>query len=188
MFKVLINPEHGGSDPGAVFEYWNESILVDILTDFIEGYLKLKSKTIESIRREESWGLLMPIERAKRANMQKVDLMVTICVNAGGGSGLEIYVSPQAYTKTLQYAKIMVDEVKRWYTNKNLPIRGIKEARFTVLQYTDMSSLLIETGFIDNSIDRHFLTNYDSLTRLAKKIGDGIIHAEEYSSMGNKKV
>ncbi len=188
MFKVLLNPEHGGSDPGAVYGKITEAHLNRVLCTLVETYLNLKNVEIEIYGVKEKWEDLDPYERANWANYLKVDLMLTLAVNAGGGSGLEIYRSPEAFTNTIRYAKMFLDRLSPWYEARNLPVRGIFEKPFIVLEETKMSSLLIEVGFIDREVDRSYLTNLVSLASLALKIGRGIIDAKEHATMGAKEI
>jgi N-acetylmuramoyl-L-alanine amidase len=65
--------------------------------------------------------------------------------------------------------------------NYRIMNRGIKRAKFLVLQYALMPSVLIELGFISNRREALLLTNNDYQKLMAKSIANAIIsYKEEY--------
>jgi len=59
-----------------------------------------------------------------------------------------------------------------------LPIiknRGLKQAKFKVLKYTEMPSVLLELGFLTNQKDYQLLNSEEGQNRLIEKIASGII-------------
>ncbi len=57
----------------------------------------------------------------------------------------------------------------------NIKSRGVKQAGFVLLKYATMPSILIETGFISNSKDRHNLELPENQNKIAESIANSII-------------
>ena len=89
------------------------------------------------------------------ANNKKLDLFVSIHLNAGGGQGCEVYTYKCA--KLGQATKVLGEMKKLGFRN-----RGIKDGtNFYVVRNTLMPALLIEVCFVDNPND----------AQLYKKVG-----------------
>lgn len=86
--------------------------------------------------------------RAKRANDAKADFFVSIHLNAGGGTGTEVFTTSSSGAK---------DEAKRTSAAVaevlGLKNRGHKTANYTVLVKTNMPAMLVEVCFVDTSKD-----------------------------------
>lgn len=114
--------------------------------------------------------------RARRANNAGCDFFCSIHLNAGGGTGTEVYTTS---------GSAAADEAKRISANvaKVLGIkdRGHKTARYTVLTATTMAACLVEVCFVDNKTDRDA---YKKCTpeKIAKAIADGILGKSTSSS------
>ena len=53
--------------------------------------------------------------------------------------------------------------------------RGLKQAEFKVLKYTEMPSVLLELGFLTNPQDSKLLNSKNGQKELAEQITSGII-------------
>ncbi|ASN72263.1 putative endolysin, partial [uncultured Caudovirales phage] len=84
--------------------------------------------------------------RANKANSNNVDLFISIHVNAGGGQGVEIYMS---HNPTFAAARKVLNNITALGFNN----RGIKDgSNLYVIRNTKAKAMLIELFFID-SID-----------------------------------
>lgn len=86
-------------------------------------------------------------KRTNKANVEKVDIYVSIHFNAGGGRGTEVF----AISKNgKQIAKRVVDAIASLgYVN-----RGVKDgSSLYVLKNTKMPAILVEGGFVDSKED-----------------------------------
>lgn len=106
--------------------------------------------------------------RAKRANAAGADRFVSVHLNAGGGSGTEVYTTASSSMKA-EAAKISANVA----ACLGLPNRGRKDAAFTVLVKTTMGACLVEVCFVDRQADADA---YRATTpeAIAKAIADGI--------------
>lgn len=84
----------------------------------------------------------------KKANAQKLDLFLSLHLNAGGGTGAEVYTTNTSGAKS--EAKKLIDT----YCNKTgFKNRGHKYAEFYVLRHTVAPAMLIEMAFVDTEAD-----------------------------------
>lgn len=90
----------------------------------------------------------------KKANAQKLDLFVSIHLNAGGGHGTETYHHPASSQTSRLKAKAINDAVVSSCGFRN---RGVKEANFQVLRETVSPAVLVEVCFVDSQEDANKL-------------------------------
>lgn len=83
-----------------------------------------------------------------KANAQKLDLFLSLHLNAGGGTGAEIYTTNTSGAKA--EAKKLIDTYCNRTGFKN---RGYKYAEFYVLRHTVAPAMLIEMAFVDTESD-----------------------------------
>ncbi len=108
--------------------------------------------------------------RAEIANKAGADLFVSIHCNAGGGTGTETYYctgSPDGKVFAGFVQDGIIDAV-------GLRDRGVKSARYAVLRNTNMTAILVETGFIDSANDSVYLASESSREDFAEGIAKGI--------------
>ena len=84
----------------------------------------------------------------RKANAQKLDLFLSLHLNAGGGTGAEIYTTNTSGAK--EEAKRLIDTYCNRTDFKN---RGHKYAEFYVLRHTVAPAMLIEMAFVDTEAD-----------------------------------
>ncbi|MFC4620580.1 N-acetylmuramoyl-L-alanine amidase [Camelliibacillus cellulosilyticus] len=154
VFKIYLDPGHGGSDPGASGNGIEEKNITldialrirDILLDEYEGVeVKLSRATDTYIGLET---------RTDEANTWGADYFLSIHCNSFNGSahGYEdyIYIGLSDASSTAKYQDIIHEEVA---SINQLTERGTKKADFHVLRESSMPALLTENGYIDNDHD-----------------------------------
>lgn len=152
---LCIDPGHGGYDTGAVGNGLHEK---DLALDIC---LKLRSileyngiKCILTREGDHAPGYLSALNedlstRVKIAEEAKADLFISVHINAGGGTGVEVLISERggraetAANKVLPY----LVQVGGWAN------RGVKTQNVLVLRETSMPAILTENGFVDNIKD-----------------------------------
>src|SRR5690606_28448349 len=113
--------------------------------------------------------------RASRANARKADVFVSIHVNAGGGTGFESFIHPNAASRTAQ-----IQELVHKTAMKAMPKvrdRRMKRKNLAVLRQTTMPAFLVETLFIDNARDVKRLKDEAFLKQVAEAYADGLAAA-----------
>ncbi|OIU73233.1 N-acetylmuramoyl-L-alanine amidase [Rossellomorea aquimaris] len=178
MKTIIIDPGHGGSDPGAAYK-GNEEKTFNLLTALkVREYLIDKYEVRILMTRSEN--KTMPLtERSNFANSTNADFYLSIHHNAGGGTGFESYTfNGSVPAATLTYQTVIhngfINEIKKKY-----PVidRGKKRADFHVLRETKMPSLLVEILFIDNDKDVSLLNNTGFRNDTAMLIAEGVAKA-----------
>ena len=180
MLKIVIDPGHGGNDPGAVNGQLYEKHYNLVIAAETARYLNHNYSAAIHLTRiaDTTMGLG---QRADYANELKADYFVSIHVNAGGGTGFESFI----YTSTGPATPIFRNTLHNWvadfYKSHGIRDRGKKTANFTVLGQTVMPAVLLENLFIDNEQDLLFLKNTAFLKQVGTAIGEGIARALKLS-------
>ncbi|MFI8574411.1 N-acetylmuramoyl-L-alanine amidase [Rossellomorea aquimaris] len=178
MKTIMIDPGHGGTDPGAVYN-GNEEKTFNLLTALIVRDFLLKNYNVNILMTRTGNETLSLTERSNLANRSKPDFYLSIHHNAGGGTGFESYVyNGSVPSQTITYQRIIHDEVisaiKLTYKVFD---RGKKRANFHVLRETNMSSLLLEILFIDNPTDIALMNNAAFRNTVGVAIARGVAKA-----------
>ena len=84
----------------------------------------------------------------KKANAQKLDLFLSLHLNAGGGTGAEIYTTNTSGAK--EEAKRLIETYCKRTGFRN---RGHKYKELYVLRHTVAPAMLIEMAFVDTEAD-----------------------------------
>lgn len=150
MFKLYLDPGHGGSDPGAVGNGLQEknvtlSIALRIRDILINEY---NNVSVKMSRTGDTYPTLT--QRTNEANSWGADYYLSIHINSGGGTGFESYVDTGVNSVTVNYQNIIHGEIAKVI---GLRDRGKKQARFHVIHASNMPALLTENGFIDSASD-----------------------------------
>lgn len=109
-------------------------------------------------------------DRVAIANRQRLDLFISIHLNAGGGHGTETYIYNQYYNgkeANREVAKRINDKVVASCGFRN---RGVKENNFYVLRETVAPAVLVEVCFVDSQEDASKL----NCKAVAKAIAEAI--------------
>ena len=147
MVKVFLSAGHGGSDPGAVANGLKEKdINLTTLLACNEVLVRHGVTTILSRTKDENDPVA---EEVNEANASGANLAVSFHANAGGGDGFEgFYHSSNNNGKTL--ITLAEKHVKKLGQNS----RGAKVGdRLKFIRSTNMTSVLFESFFLDNSTD-----------------------------------
>lgn len=108
------------------------------------------------------------VERCNRVDKFNADLYLDIHINAGGGTGVEVWVH-NMNSKSVPYAKAIGENISK---DMNLLNRGVKaKPTFWSVSLTSKPALIIEAAFIDNKSDMSKLTPLKYATAVAKVFG-----------------
>jgi len=171
---IVLDPGHGGADPGAVGNGLVEKNITLELARRVQGKL---AHLADVMLTRNSDVFISLSDRADRANKQKADLFVSLHVNAGGGTGFESYICRAASPGSIEMQNIIHKEVAAYYTGAGLPDRGKKRADFAVLKQTAMPAVLLENLFVDHKTDAQKLKDLAFLDGAVESISGGIIKA-----------
>lgn len=173
--SFVVDPGHGGSDPGAVGPTGLQEKAVNLRVGLAlrDALVTYGGATVYLTRSDDRY--LSPVERAAFANGLGADVFVSVHHNSVSDTnvnGTETYSrrSPDVTTRSLR--DHVHQELVRF---TRLPDRGAKEANFTVLINTNMPAILTEASFISNSYQEARLRQEDYTSREALAIYKGIL-------------
>jgi N-acetylmuramoyl-L-alanine amidase len=169
---IIIDPGHGGNDPGAVNKGSFEKNYNLILAKKIQSYLQNNYEVKVLLTRSSDTTVSLDA-RTDFANKEKADFYLSIHQNSGGGEGFEsyVYINVGAETKKIQNAiHTRTAEVINKYGARN---RGQKQANFHVLRETKMPAVLLEVLFIDNEKNLALLNRGDFQNEVSAAIASG---------------
>jgi N-acetylmuramoyl-L-alanine amidase len=185
--KVMLDPGHGGVQPGAAYRGLEEKAVVLEVARYAQDSLRNLSPSIqvEMTRHEDITVSLF--DRCHKSNMMGADCFVSIHCNADPDTdepgfpearGEEIWIY-KGSRRGLALAQCLADEINEIFPME--PFRGIKEIEsFYVLKYTETPACLIELGFIDKSSSIETFTDPITLRKIGVLITRGI---HEYFSV-----
>ena len=150
-YKIILDPGHGGSDPGATFNGRQE--------------------------KDEALGLAMSVgkllEKATIANNMRGDLFVSFHRNSAPNADMYNGVQTLVYNDQGLKAELARN------INENLVALGfadkgvVERPNLVVLKRTKMPAVLIEAGFINSAVDNEIFDNKQN--EIAQAIADAII-------------
>ncbi|TYO72494.1 N-acetylmuramoyl-L-alanine amidase [Rossellomorea marisflavi] len=177
MKVIMIDPGHGGSDPGASYKgheekYYNLLIALG-LRDFL-----LKHYQVNVIMTRESDRELSLEERSRLANARGVDFFLSIHHNAGGGTGFESYIYDGRVSNDMVSLQATIhNEIVSSINKHSVVDRGKKRANFHVLRETTMNALLVEVLFIDRDTDVALMQSPAFRSDVVSGLGKGVAKA-----------
>ena len=173
--KIMIDPGHGGKDPGAVGNGLQEKDLVLTISKLMKEYLD-DNYTGHEVKLTRSTDVFHTLsKRADIANDYDADVFISNHVNAGGGTGYESYVYTNASAASKALQNVLNDEALATAKKYGLGAHGEdrKRANYQVLRETKMPALLTEICYIDSK-DSRLLKNDDFLKDMAHAYARGV--------------
>ncbi len=175
---VVIDPGHGGSDPGAVYSGRQEKDDVLMLAKEVGRILEARGIEVVYTRNNDIYET--PFKKAQDANSANADYFISFHRNSSEYpnqySGAEVLVYDESGVKSALANNILTGMEEAGF--KNLGIDERKD--LVVLRRTRMPAVLVEAGFINNEEDnRIFDENFDML---AQGIADGILNTLGFAS------
>nr|WP_243280440.1 SH3 domain-containing protein [Clostridium sp. 1001271B_151109_B4] len=171
-YKVFIDPGHGGVDNGAVQNGVLEDELNLQISKKIEAKLKARGVEVKMSRYDDTY--LSLTDRTYMANKEGSDVFVSIHQNsatASSAKGIETYHYP-----TRQDGKELATDIQNdLIQTTNATNRGVKTANYAVIRTAEMSSSLVECGFISNPTEAQNLSSSSYQDKVAEGIVNGIM-------------
>ncbi|MDT3763623.1 N-acetylmuramoyl-L-alanine amidase [Priestia filamentosa] len=161
MVKVMLDPGHGGTDPGGVANGLQEKNLTLKIAIYTRDYLLANYRGIVVRMTRSDDRFISLNSRSQQANAFKANLFVSIQINSGGGTGFETYrFTGRASSTTLALQSNLHSEILTAMKSfGNVGDRGQKQANYAVLRQTTMPANLTENLFIDRTADANLLKN-----------------------------
>ena len=179
---ILIDPGHGGTDPG--HESVNKSHLPEkdlnlLIAKKFGNYLteKLSNVTVIYTRTDDTYQSLD--QRVDMANDKKVDYFISIHCN--GSPNTDIHgTESHVHTMTARNSVKLAKEFEREFGGKaGRKSRGVKDSddrehTLQVLKFTEMTSVLVECGFLTNESEANYLNTTHGQDILASALFRGM--------------
>ncbi len=168
---VVIDAGHGGADSGATYNGRQEKDDNLRLAKAVGNILADNGVDVRYTRTDDTYNT--PLEKAMMANDAEADLFVSIHRNAmpvpGTGSGAETLVFEDKGLPAMAAKNIGEALNKAGFTDLGV----MERPGLVVLRRTNVPSVVVLAGFIDNEADNSlFDQNFDAI---AKAIADGIL-------------
>ncbi len=171
--KIVIDPGHGGEDPGAIGISGIEEKEVNLqIAEQVAELLRQEGYQTLVTRKRDTF---IPLERrAQLANQWSADIFISIHAN---------FNYQQRVNGTATYAhwnSTQKNWALAWYVQSEtvnrlkLKDNGLKAANFVVLRQTKMPAVLLETAFLSNPREEQLLVDRSFQLKAAKGLVAGI--------------
>ena len=172
-FTLILDAGHGGSDVGTGdASYYEKDINMDIVNEMVPLLEYCGVKVLLTRDGDETVALE---ERSGFANESGADRFVSIhcnfCEDDASVAGLECYYW-QGSSVGQNYAESIVGAAEE---SGEIKVRGTRTQDFHVLRETQITAILIETGYISNKEEGKKLMSSDYQKTLAFYLVKGII-------------
>ena len=174
---VIIDPGHGGKDPGAVHGDYREKDQTLGIAKRLQ--VKLAEKNIHSILTRDKDEYVALLDRAGATKKIKDNaIFISIHLNASKnhtGTGFESFVLSRSSGDNKALQDALHDAIAKLNIKYRIKDRGKKEANFLVLRCVNhIPAVLLELFFIDADIEKIKGSNYYSevATAIATAIAD----------------
>jgi len=179
--KVVIDPGHGGSEPGAQREnIFEKDITIDVAKK-VKNYLNQAGIDVVMTRSGDDTVTLK--QRTIITSEENPDAFVSIHVNSCNSQGVTGLETHWYTPRSKKLAQIIQNKL---VNSINSPNRGVMNSMFYVIHHTNVPAVLVEIGFISNDRERYQLLTEDRQEITAKAIADGIIKFVELKSNSNE--
>jgi N-acetylmuramoyl-L-alanine amidase len=173
IYKIVLDPGHGGSDPGAVGAMGTqEKVVVLAITSKVGDILAKNGVQVTYTRTVDKTQSLQA--KCDVSNIAKPDYFVSIHANSYSVptvSGIETFYSSGNAAGAKLAQAIQTELIKE----TGRVDRKIKTAGFYVLNNTNATAVLVETSFLSNAAEEKLLVTESYQNKLAKAISTGIL-------------
>lgn len=172
---IVVDPGHGGRDPGAMAKYRGHMREKDINLDVarhVSSVLASQGGRVILTRNGDTTVDLNA--RARAADRYRADLFLSIHADSSpkryiSGTGIHIYT--RANYETMRMAQCIAASFRR----NGIECRGIFRNNFHVLREHKRPGILIECGFLTNASDSERLNDASYRQKLANAIAQGVV-------------
>lgn len=194
-FTVVLDPGHGGSDPGVVSAGGtNEKDVALRLALALQESLKGNSAIQVTLTRTEDKDLTA-LERANLVNQAKAQLLISLHTGAStipGAHGFELFVpaggssTGGGQTSSLSAESTAIGKMAEEALLKATggTSRGVRTAPLRMLGDLAIPGVLVELGVLTNPAEENLLASADHMAKLVAGLSDAIQRAAERAKGG----
>lgn len=192
---IVIDPGHGGADDGtrSAGGMLEKTLVLDV-SKRLQQILARQGHVVSLTRTKDR--TLALDDRVNIAKQLRADLFVSVHFNSEGrgrsASGIETYcLTPSGTASTASTRSLSPHLPGNRYDDRNMllaytvqrnlvaatraPDRGVRRARFYVLQYAQCPAILVECGFLSNQSEAGQISSANYRERIANGIAEGIL-------------
>jgi len=169
---VVLDPGHGGRDPGTHHNGVREKDIVLNVALMAARELRAAGVDVRMTRSDDTFIELN--ERAALSNRARPKLFVSLHVDYARNrraKGFTIYAPRDRMRQAWRAGMTMVNHMR----STGLDNRGLRPAGFRVLLHTKCPALLIEMGYVSNVAEAHMLARRGFQARLSRAIASGVL-------------
>lgn len=190
---VVIDPGHGGYDPGHYSD--NPFLLTEKdlnlkIAMFLGGYIEKYLQNVKVIYTRTTDVYPTLDERVQKANLINADYFLSIHCNGNDRKavhGTESHVHSLSLTKSVALARAIEDQFSQRAGRKSRGVKDEKDLKHSlqVLKYTNMTGVLVECGFLTNEKEAAYLNTTNGQEIIASAIFRGFrsVIVKEYPSI-----
>ena len=184
--RILIDPGHGGADPGAIglSTLPEKTIALDTALRLAALLERTQSRGLLTRRDDRAPGgtgqdgLRERVERARRSG---AEVMVSLHADASYDSAVRGVTTYYYHPGDVALALAIHEEL---VARLGVPDRGVRRADFYVLRASPVPAVLVELGFLTNPVEAALLSSGSYRQRAAEAIADGL--ARYFASLGSR--
>lgn len=179
MAKVFLGVGHGGKDPGAIGNGFEEADLNLSIALACQAELVRHGVTVGMSRTKDENDDLN--EEIRECNAFKPDLAVDIHNNAGGGDGAEAYYHHGGGTGKVLAENILAEIVKVGQNSRGAKTRKNSSGNdyYGFIRMTNAPAVIVECAFVDNAKDIQILDTEDERKAIGAALAKGILKTLE---------
>ncbi len=169
--SLVLDAGHGGSDPGAQRGEAREKEMTLGIINQLKKRLEASGAFITMTRSDDTFVSLE--DRVKITNLVMPKAFVSVHINALESTN--DIKGVETYFQTEQSRPLAEAIHNSLYTSLGVPNRGIRKARFYVINHTTVPAILAEVGYISNKDEREKLISSDYQGKIADALAQGVI-------------
>jgi len=169
--SLVLDAGHGGSDPGAQRGEAREKEMTLGIINQLKKRLEANGAFITMTRSDDTFVSLE--DRVKITNLVMPKAFVSVHINALESTN--DIKGVETYFQTEQSRPLAEAIHNSLYTSLGVPNRGIRKARFYVINHTTVPAILAEVGYISNKDEREKLISSDYQGKIADALAQGVI-------------
>ena len=169
--KIVIDPGHGGDDPGAVVTFSEKHEADHTLTTALLLKKELENLGATVILTRESDKSVSLENRAQLSNREKANAFISLHFDSGPNSNAS-GTTGYYFTSTSENLGQTVNK----YIARNLTLKsqGTKFQNFLVLRENKQPSILLELGYLNNPDDNKLIESSEYQENIAKSIASAL--------------
>lgn len=170
-FTLVLDAGHGGHDAGAQRGDVQEKDMTLAIINQLKKRLEKQGAHITMTRSDDTFVSLE--DRVRVTNSVQPSAFVSVHINALESTS-DIH-GIETYYQTEQSKPLAQSIHQSLVTLLNVPDRGVRKARFYVINHTQVPAILAEVGYISNKDERDKLISSDYQAKVADALAEGVI-------------